>query len=186
MDARRVRVLTGSALLWSLLAVASAAPVAAADCALSAPAYVNVGDPLAIAGSGFPVSSNVDVTFSVEGSEIDAFTLQSDANGAIQIVLTPEDVDIGDTTVTAAAGAACTAQVEYTVLAAGATPFPQATDDPADDSGTASEPTTPSTDAAPAVMDGDSRSIATTWALAAAILALGAGGLFLTRSTRRR
>lgn len=186
MDARRTRILAGAALLGSLLATMWAGPAAAADCTLSAPAYVNVGDPLAIAGSGFPVSSDVDITFSVEGSETDAFTVQSDANGELQIALTPEDIDTGETTVTATAGTACTARVVYTVLAAGATPPPQPTEEPADDSGTGSEPTAPRTDTASAVRDGHGWSFPAAWALAATILALGAAGLFLTRSTRRR
>ncbi len=187
MDARRARILAGSALLITLLAATWAGPAAAADCTLSAPAYVNVGTPLTIDGSGFPASTSVDISFSIAGGASDAFTVQSNASGALQIALTPEDLDIGVTTVKATAGSACFAQVTYTVLAAGQTPPPPppASAEPEPSSGTGAEPVAPRTDAETALGAGD-RSSAAPWVLALALLAFGSTGLFLTRSTGRR
>jgi hypothetical protein len=167
----------------SLLGATLAGPAVAADCTLSAPAYVNVGTPLTIVGSGFPASTGVDIAFSIAGGASDAFTVQSDASGTLQIALTPEDIDIGVTTVQATAGTACTAQVTYTVLAAGVTPPPSA--EPEDSSGTGAVSTAPRTDAEPAV-GGDRWSSSASWVLALALVALGSIGLFLTRTTRRR
>ena len=185
MDARRARILAGSALLITLLAATWAGPAAAADCTLSAPAYVNVGTPLTIEGAGFPASTSVDINFSIAGGASDAFTVQSNASGALQIALTPEDLDIGVTTVQAKAGSACTAQVTYTVLAAGETPPPPASAEPEASSGTGAEPAAPRTDAEAAIGGGDGSSAAL-WVLALALLAFGSTGLFLTRSPRRR
>lgn len=183
MDAKRARIIAGSALLMSLLAAMWAGPAAAADCTLSAPAYVNVGTPLTIDGSGFPASTGVDIDFSIEGGASDAFTVQSSSSGALQIALTPEDLDVGVTTVQATAGSACTAQVTYTVLAAGETPSASA--EPEDSSGTGAETTAPRTDAEP-VIGGDGSSNTAPWVLALVLVAVGSTGLFLTRSTRRR
>jgi hypothetical protein len=184
MDARWARILAGSAFLMSLLAATWAGPAAAADCALSAPAYVNVGTPLTIEGSGFPASTSVDIAFSIEGGASDALTVQSDASGALQIALTPEDLDVGVTTVQATAGAACTARVAYTVLAAGETP--PASAKPEESTATGAKPTTaPRTDTKPAI-DGDGRSSTALWLLTLALVAVGSTGLFLTRSTGRR
>lgn len=183
MDARRARILGGTAILISLLAATWAGPVAAADCTLSAPAYVNVGTPLTIEGSGFPASTGVDIAFSIAGGGSDALTIESDASGALQIALTPEDLDIGVTTVQATAGTACTAEVTYTVLAAGATPPPSA--EPDDSPGTGAASTAPSTDMEPATGAADLAG-GTPWGLALALLAIGSAGLFRTRSIRRR
>lgn len=184
MVARRAGIVAGAALLMNLLAATWAVPVAAADCALSAPAYVNVGTQLSIEGSGFPVSASVDIAFSVDGGATDSLTIQSTAAGALLIALTPEDIDVGVTTVQATAGTACTALVTYTVLAAGATPPPSATAAPEATSGTGAEPTAPRTDAEAAVI-GSGWSSSAVW-LALALVAVGSTGLFLTRSTRRR
>ena len=178
MDARRARILAGSAFLMSLLAATSAGPAAAADCTLSAPAYVNVGTPLTIEGSGFPASTSVDIAFSLDGSASDAFSVQSSAAGALQIALTPEDADIGVTTVQATAGSTCTATATYTVLAAGQTPV--ASQKPAASSG----PGVPRTDAEDGVAPNGWSGSAPT-ALALALVVVGAAGLFLTRSARR-
>ena len=183
MDAKRARILAGSALLMSLLAATSAGPAAAAECALSAPDYVNVGTPLTIEGSGFPASTSVDIDFSIEGGASDAFTVQSNADGTFQIALTPEGVELGVTSLRATAGSACTARATYTVLAAGETP-PVATA-PDDSSGTGAEPGAPSTDAETAV-GLDSSSTLAPWLLAFTFVAVGSAGLFATRSTRRR
>lgn len=185
MDARRTRILAGSAFLISLLAATWAGPAAAADCTLSAPTYVNVGTPLTIEGSGFPASVGVDINFSIEGGASDALTVQSSASGALEIALTPEDIDVGVTTVQATAGTACTAQVTYAVLAAGETPPPPASAEPEDSSGTGAEPTAPRSDAEAAI-PGDGSSSTAPWVLALVLVVVGSTGLFLTRSTRRR
>ena len=78
MDTRRARTLAGSTFLLGLLVSALVSPVAAAECALSAPATVKVGTPLAINGSGFPASSTIDVALTIEGGTPDAFTVTSD------------------------------------------------------------------------------------------------------------
>jgi hypothetical protein len=184
MDARRARVLAGSAFLMSLLGATWAAPVAAADCTLSAPAYANVGTPVSIEGAGFPASTSVDIAFSLDGTASDSFTVQSTAAGALQLALTPEDIDVGVTIVRATAGTACSAQVTYTVLAAGATPPPSATAAPEATSGTGADPTAPRTDSE-AAMGGGGWSSSAAW-LALVLVAVGSGGLFSTRSARRR
>lgn len=183
MDVRRHRILAGSALLMTLLAATWAGPAAAADCTLRAPAYVNVGTPITIEGSGFPAASNVDIGFSIEGGASDAFTIQSDASGTIQIALTPEATDVGGTTVQATAGSACTAQVTYTVLAAGETPPPPASAEPEGTSGTGAEPTAPRTDTESGI-GGDDWSSAAPWVLALALVVVGGTGLFLTKPVR--
>jgi hypothetical protein len=182
MDARRARILAGSALL-GLLASASAAPAAAADCTLSSPTYVNVGTQITIDGTGFPASTDVDISISLDGSPTDAFTLLSDTGGSLEIALTPEDIDIGVTTIQATAGTACTASVTYSVLAAGATPPPAPAEEP--DAGPGNVATAPGTDKASGV-GGDSGSPGPSFALALALVAAGSAGLFLTRSPRRR
>ena len=124
MDARRARILAGSAFAAGLLAASWVAPAAAADCALTAPATVDVGAQLTIEGAGFPASSSVDITLTIEGGASDELTVQSTASGAFQISLTPEEVDAGKTTVVATAGSACSAQVVFTVLGANQTAPP--------------------------------------------------------------
>jgi hypothetical protein len=179
MNARRLRVLGGSTLLLGLLAATWVTPAAGADCTLTAPAYVNVGTPLAIQGSGFPASATVDIT--IEGTAADAFSVQSDSAGALQIALTPEDADIGVTTIRATAGAACSAEVTYTVLAAGEAP-PQPTPEPIDAGAGAAQ--APPTDAELAIASGSP--IGGSWILATLLVAAGGAGLILTGSPRRR
>jgi hypothetical protein len=182
MDTRRPGNLVRAAFAAGLLAASLAAPVEAADCALSAPATVNVGSTLTIEGSGFPASSSIDIDLAIEGGAADAFSVQSDANGALQIALVPEDIDIGVTTVQATAGSTCTASVTYTVLAAGATPPPAAAESP--ESGSGSEPTAPRTDTD--ALGGPNGSTGLPWVLALALVGVGSAGLFLTRLPRRR
>jgi hypothetical protein len=174
MDARRARVIAGSAILLGVLAIGLAAPASAADCALSAPAYVNVGTALSIEGSGFPASTSVDIALSIRAVDPDALPSER-RTGPLQIALTPEDIDIGETTVTATAGTACTASVTYTVLAAGATPPPATPED---------APTAPRTDGL--VVGGEGGAGGATGLLALILVALGGAGLFLTRSPRGR
>lgn len=184
MVARRAQILVGAAITLSVLATAWAVPVAGAvTCTLSAPTYVNVGTPLSISGSGFPASSAVDVTFSIDGKESDAFTVQSDASGGLQIALTPEAIDIGVTTVDATAGSSCTAQVVYTVLPLGATPPP--TTEPEPSSGTGAEAAAPPTDMAPPGSSEPAES-PDPWFLGFGLLAAGGIGLLLTRRAERR
>ena len=179
MGARRARLLAGS-IVAGLLTASLATPVAAADCTLTAPAYVNVGTAITIDGAGFPASTTIDLTLSVKGGATDEFTLQSDAAGALQLAFTPEDLDIGVTTLQARAGSACTAEVTYTVLAAGATP-PPATPAPDRSSGPGAPPTDSDAVTAPAGGPGPAL-----WALALALVGAGCLGLFLTRPAKRR
>jgi hypothetical protein len=180
MVADRARVVAASGLLASLLATVWAAPVAAA-CALSAPDYVNVGTELTIEGSGFPASTGVDIAFSIEGGAADAFTAQSDASGGLLIAFTPEAVDVGATTVTATAGSTCTAEVAYTVLAAGeappSEPEPEATDE------AVSQPTAPRTDSVATSHAAGTANAG--WLLAIALVAIGSVGLVRIRLTGR-
>lgn len=184
MVARRARAMVGSVLLLSLLAAFWAGPAAAADCALSAPAYANVGSSLTISGSGFPASTAVDIEFSIQATASDAFAVQSDSLGAFEIALTPEGIDIGVTTIQATAGSTCTVQATYTVLAAGETPPPAATQEPAAP-GTGAGPTPPRTDAVAATEDGG-WSGATPWVLALVLVVVGSGSLLWTRSPRQQ
>jgi hypothetical protein len=187
MVARRMQVLAGTTLvLVAAFAVTTAPTLAAPACALSAPAYVNVGTPLTIEGAGFPASSPVNITLSIQGGGSDAFSVQSDASGALGIALTPEAVDVGTTTVVATAGATCTAQVTYTVLEAGATP---PAEEPAETPAPAAEPSAPpsapSTDALH--MAGNSGTPGLNpWAFAIALVVAGYVGLALTRFGRQR
>ena len=183
MVARRARDLVGTMLLLGALTALGVTPVAAADCTLSAPSYVNVGSELTIDGSGFPGSTSVDIDLAIEGGASDAFAVQTDAAGALQIAMVPEDIDIGVTTVQATAGTACTASVTYTVLAAGATPPPAPTEEPG--AVTGGEPTVPSTDTDGWAGSG-SGSTGLVWVLALALVGAGSAGLFLTRSPRQR
>jgi hypothetical protein len=178
MDARRARNLAGAMGFIGLVAATAAGPAAAADCALSAPAYVNVGTPLTIEGSGFPPSTSVDIAFSLDGSPSDSFTVQSTAAGALEIALTPEDADIGVTTIEASAGSTCTASATYSVLAAGQTPGPSS--EPA----TSAAPGAPRTDTAD-VVGPTGWSISAAVLLALALLVAGATGLLLTRAPER-
>lgn len=182
MVARQTRVLAGTMLLLGALTALGVTPVAAADCTLSAPAYINVGNPLAIEGSGFPASTSVDIDLTIVDGTPDAFSLQTDAAGALQIALVPEDIDIGVTTIKATAGSTCTASVTYTVLAAGATPPPAPTEEPG--SATASGPPAPRTDMGSAMGGGGSAGLP--WILGLTLVGVGSAGLYLTRSPRRR
>ena len=183
MDTRRARTLAGSTVMLGLLVSAWVSPVAAADCALSAPATVRVGTPLAINGSGFPVSSAIDVTLTIEGGTPDRFTVTSNAAGAFRISLTPEKADLGKTTVVATAGSTCSAQVIYTIVSSS----PTATAAPRASGAAASgRPTAPRTDAAPPAGDRSPGERLDAWSLAIVALFIGAGGLIATRPRRSR
>ena len=178
MDARRARNLAAAMGFVGLLAATAPGLAAAADCALSAPAYVNVGTPLTIEGSGFPASTSVDIAFSLDGSPSDSFTVQSTAAGALEIALTPEDADIGVTTVEASAGSTCTAKATYAVLAAGQTP------EPSPEPAATAAPGAPRTDTAD-VVGPAGWSISPALLLGLALVVAGATGLLLTKSPKR-
>ena len=115
MDARRARILVVTIFSVGLITQLSVASAAAATCTLTAPTTVAVGAHLPIVGSGFPASSNVDISVKPESGSSGEFAVQSDANGAFQISLTPEGADGAKTTVVATAGAGCTAQLVFAV-----------------------------------------------------------------------
>lgn len=201
MDARRVGFASAT-VIASLFALLLAAPVAvAADgCTLTAPATVKVGTPLSINGSGFPVSSSVDISLTLAGGTPDEFAVQSDAGGAFVISLTPEPEDVGSTTVVAKAGTVCTAQVTFTVTGAAPTPAPtptpapssgtEATAAPGGDVGGATggngEATPPRSDTTVTAAGPSAGPSPTLWALALIILAIGVGGLVVTGRSRSR
>lgn len=184
MTAVRLRVLFAASIAIGLLLPLSAIPAAAATCTLNAPARVQVGDPLAIAGSGFPASSSIDISISLEGASPDEFAVQSDGTGAFQVSLTPESTDVGTTTVVATAGATCSARVIYVVsLGATSTAEPAASTPPKSSSGVSGGP--PRTDAVgaqaglqPDVPVGGLR-------LAILMVVLGCAGLLATRRAVR-
>lgn len=182
MDTRRVRILAGSALAASLLTWIWVGAAVAADCLLSGPAAVNVGTQLTITGAGFPASSSVDISLSVAGGSSDAFTVQSNTEGALQINLIPEATDAGVTTIKATSGPDCSAQLVVTVLGAGQTLPP--TPSPASaGAGASAEATAPRTD----VAGGSTSDLAATttnlWLGAALILGIGLSGVVATRVT---
>lgn len=183
MDASRGRILLASALGVGLLVTAWVVPVAAADCALSAPATGRVGTILAINGSGFPASSSVDIELTVEGGSADEFSVQSDSSGAFEITLTPEPIDEGKTTVVATAGSTCTAQVQFTVLGENE---PAPTAEPGEAGAAASAASeAPRTDAAPSDR-GEAAAGQGAWLAGAILLVLGVVGLLATRPARGR
>lgn len=181
MDARRVRILTGSVFAATLMLSAFAAPVAAA-CALNAPASVDIGSPLTIEGSGFPANATVDISITIEGGSPDEFTTASDATGAFAINFTPEAADAGLTTVAASGGSGCSVQsviaVGIEVAPAPVAPAPAATDEPG------AEDAPPRTDGLEAPVASSSAS--GPWLLASVLFVLGLGGLYLTRPARSR
>ena len=189
MDAKRARILVVTIFSVSLLTPLSVAPAAAATCTLTAPATVAVGTPLGIVGSGFPASSSVDISLTLEGSSPDEFAVQSDASGTFQISLTPEAADAGKTTVVATAGAGCTAQVVFTVGGSGGavtpkpTQAPELTEAPA---GAGAEATPPRSDAAATVQARTTATPLTAWLVAVLMLVIGLGGLIATRPARSR
>lgn len=173
MTARRSPIVLagGLALVWA--ASLSIAPVAAATCALSAPAAAQVGDSVVVLGSGFPASTNIDIAISLDGASIDAFAVQSDGGGAFQISLTPEAADIGTTSVVATAGTTCSATAVYVVSAAGPSAQPAASPTTA-----GRPPRTDTAAAAAALRPGLS---AGSLSLGILIIALGLGGLLGAR-----
>jgi hypothetical protein len=184
MTAGRPRLVLAASLALVWLLPLSAAPVAAATCTLSAPATVQVGDSLAIVGSGFPASSSVDISISLDGASPDEFAVQSDGAGAFQISLTPESADIGSTTVVATAGATCSARAVYVVSGtATPTPAPAASTPPKSSSGGAGGP--PRTDTVGADASPQPDVPVGGLSLAILVVVLGLLGLLATRRAVR-
>lgn len=187
MDARRARTMAAATFAIGLLVSTWVAPVAAAECALSAPLTARVGTPLTINGTDFPVSTAVDIALTIEGGAPDEFSVQSDAAGAFLLSLTPEATETGLTTVVATAGALCTAQVIVTVQGAN-DPAPTAPTATPTGSGAAAsdDPGPPRTDTAVATGSHATDAPLIPWLLAAVTLTIGVAGLGATRPTRDR
>jgi hypothetical protein len=179
MEARRARILIASIGISAMALAVWATPVAAA-CALSAPDTVDIGSPLVVEGSGFPASSTVDVSITVDGGTPDEFSVQTDASGGLLINLTPESSDAGLTTIVASSGAGCTVQV---VVGVG---VPAPTDAPVATGGTAEADSPPRTDAADPASMSSPFTLSPAWLLAGFLFLVGVGGLYATRPVRRR
>lgn len=190
MDARRIRIMLVPIMAVGILASLSAIPTAAVNaCSLSAPVAVKVGDPLAVLGSGFPASTSVAVSFTLDGGTPDEFSVTSNGAGSFQIKLTAEEADTGRTTVVAKAGTKCTATVAFTVVGANATLPPEAspsTQPHGSGVGTTSGGgTAPRTDAV-STSGAPTNGQFTAWIIAVLSLAIGVGGLIATRLARSR
>jgi hypothetical protein len=193
MNAVRTRIVPVAVLWLALLMPLSASPAnAAGNCALSAPATVKVGDPLDINGSGFPATTSVDVVFKLEGSQGDAFSVESDASGGFQISLTPEESDAGVTTVTATAGSTCAATVTFTVRGTTA-PAPTATatataaPGSSGSAGASAQPRgAPRTDTLSVTAGSSGGPSSIPWLLGVLSIVIGLGGLLATRPARSR
>jgi hypothetical protein len=183
MVGRRARTMVAAICALAILASIQVASVAAATCLLSAPETVAIGAQLSIMGSGFPASTTVDVSLSVEGGPQDQFTAQSDTTGAFEIRLTPEAVDAGITTVVATAGADCAAQV---VIAVGVAPVQNTPEPTGTEAGAeaGAEAAPPRTDAA--VDSGRTPATSSNvWSAAWLLLLIGIAGLVGTRRAPR-
>lgn len=180
MDARRVRILVGSICSAGMLMSLLVTPAAAA-CALSAPDSVDIGSPLNIQGSGFPASTTVDVSITIEGGSPDEFTVQSDASGGFAIGLTPEAADTGITTVVASAGADCTAQ---TVIAVGVDVVAETPEPTAEAEGVGAAP--PRSDGEDLGQDRAPGASTLPWLMGGLMFLLGIGGVYATRPARKR
>ena len=180
MHAGRLRALVSSIFVASGVILLAVVPGAAATCTLTAPATAAIGSPLTISATGFPASAAVDISITVEGKTPDTFTTQSDAAGTFKINLQPEASDKGLTSVVASSGAGCTAQIEIAVG------IPASTPEPTDDSGVAaaSGGPPPTTDAAPALAGAAGQGTAIWFGLL--LLALGIGGLIVSKPVRSR
>jgi hypothetical protein len=182
VDAKRARILVASILSVGLVTPLVVASATAATCALSAPGTAPIGAPFTIVGSGFPANTNVDVSLAIDGGSPDAFSAQSDAQGALQIVLTPEAADVGTTVVTATAGAGCTAQATYTVGGTGGVVAPAPTEVAVGN--TAAGP--PRTDGSTLVGGQSGTPRSAVWILGIISLLIGIGGYLASRPARAR
>jgi hypothetical protein len=182
MDGRRARLICSAAAWLALTIPLIASPVAAASCTISAPASVKVGTPVTIGGSGFPELTSVDISIGRERSTPAQFTVQSDSAGAFTLSLTPEQSEIGQTTVVATSGASCSAQALFTV----GTATPVASAKPAvSGAANASSPgaptSPPKTDSLSQSIGGNTRVPVLAWALALTMVLVGVSGLIATR-----
>jgi len=206
MLGRGLRAFIAASMSVGLFVVVAAPQVSGATCTLTAPATVAVGTPMTISGSGFPASTSVDISLTLEGGTADEFAVQSDTGGAFQINLTPEPQDAGKTTVVATAGTTCSAQAIFTVTTPTptATPKPTATQKPTatpkpttapkptataapDGSAagvTSGNATPPRTDEAPRPAERPSGVPLASWVLAGLVLVIGVGSLIATRRAR--
>jgi hypothetical protein len=186
MDPKRIRISAAAIAAYAVLVGLVALPANGANgCTLTAPFAVRVGDALNITGSGFPATTTVAVSLTIDGGTPDAFTVDSNAGGDISIGLTPETADIGHTKVVATAGAVCAATVEFTVVGANATLPPEPTAPPAGGSGAGGGDTAPRTDSAPSSSE-QTPWPASAWLLGVLSLLIGIGGLVATRPARGR
>jgi hypothetical protein len=187
MDRWRRRSWPGIGMAIGILMALVVTPAASAatTCSLSAPTYGNVGSVLAIAGSGFPASTGVDVEITLDGSAFDSFAVQSDASGDFDLQLTPEVADIGVWTVDASAGSSCSAQAVIQVLGAGETPAPEATPAPDGAAAGAGSGSPPRTDAIPGASQSPPAGVPIAlWAFGFLVFVSGIGGTLLTRPKR--
>ena len=114
-----------------LLAVALAAPVLGGglQCGVLATVgggsatEVETGEEVLIEGTGFPFNTNVDLTYSVDGTPIGSVTVMADATGMFETSVTPQPGEEGTWTVTADVPNACTAETGFLVVT-GPTPAP--------------------------------------------------------------
>jgi len=117
-----------------LLAVALAAPVLGGglQCGVLATVgggsatEVETGEEVLIEGTGFPFNTNVDLTYSVDGTPIGSVTVMADATGMFETSVTPQPGEEGTWTVTADVPNACTAETGFLVVT-GPTPAPTPT-----------------------------------------------------------
>jgi hypothetical protein len=91
---------------------------------------VETGEEVLIEGTGFPFNTNVDLTYSVDGTPIGFVTVMADAIGMFETSVTPQPGEEGTWTVTADVANACTAETGFLVVAAPATPTPSPTPAP--------------------------------------------------------
>jgi hypothetical protein len=84
---------------------------------------VETGEPVLIEGTGFPVNTSVEITYSVDGTSIGNETVMSDATGMFETSRTPQPGEEGTWTVTADVVQACTAETGFLVVT-GPTPAP--------------------------------------------------------------
>ena len=114
-----------------LLAVALAAPVLGGglQCGVLATVgggsatEVETGEEVLIEGTGFPFNTNVDLTYSVDGTPIGSVTVMADATGMFETSVTPQPGEEGTWAVTADVPNACTAETGFLVVT-GPTPAP--------------------------------------------------------------
>jgi hypothetical protein len=140
---------------------------------------------MTIAGSGFPASTGVDIEITLDGSAFDSFSVQSDPDGAFDLLLTPEVADIGVWSVDASSGSDCSAEAVIQVLDANQTPAPAATASPEGAAAGAGAEPPPRTDAALSSGGTDTTGVPPIlWAFGLLVFMAGVGGSLVTRPKR--